>query len=83
MFFLKTNSSPLEIRAEIRTVVVGVPALCASLWLFALVDQLYSSAGDEILLMSMILFALADVTAHAKEITFTHRPPEQFRLMIS
>jgi len=38
----------------------GVLALCASIWLYALVDQLYSDAGTmKYLLMSLIMVALA------------------------
>ena len=63
MLFLKTKLlPPLEKYAPKYGpwVKYGVLALCASLWLFALVDQLYSSAGVmKYLLMSMILFALA------------------------
>ena len=38
----------------------GVLALCASVWLYALIDQLYTSAGTmKYLLMSLIIIAIA------------------------
>jgi hypothetical protein len=38
----------------------GMLAVCASVWLYALVDQLYSDAGTmKYLLMSLIMVAIA------------------------
>jgi hypothetical protein len=38
----------------------GVLAVCASTWLYALIDQLYTSAGTmKYLLMSLIMIAIA------------------------
>jgi hypothetical protein len=58
MSYLRTKLHPLE--KYWPWVKYGLLAACASMWVFALVDQLYSSAGVmKYLLMSMILFALA------------------------
>ena len=57
MSYLRSKLYPLE--RYLPWVKYGVLAVCASTWLYALVDQLYSSAGVmKYLLMSMILFAL-------------------------
>ena len=58
MSYLRSKLHPLE--KYLPWAKYGVLAVCASPWVFALVDQLYSSAGVmKYLLMSMILFALA------------------------
>ncbi len=56
--YLKSKLHPLE--RYLPWLKYGVLSICAALWLFALIDQLYSSADVmKYLLMSMILFALA------------------------
>ena len=58
MSYLKSKLHPLE--RYLPWLKYGTLGVCASLWLFALIDQLYSSADVmKYLLMSMILFALA------------------------
>jgi hypothetical protein len=58
MSFLKSKLHPVE--RYLPWVKYGVLAVCASIWLYALIDQLYSSADVmKYLLMSMILLALA------------------------
>jgi hypothetical protein len=58
MAYLKSKLHPLE--RYLPRMKYGVLGVCASVWLYALVDQLYSSAGVmKYLLMSLILFALA------------------------
>ena len=57
MSFLKSKLHPLE--RYLPWVKYGVLGMCASIWLYALVDQLYSSADVmKYLLLSMILLAL-------------------------
>lgn len=58
MAYLRSKLHPLE--RYLPWAKYGLLGLCASVWIFALVDQMYSSAGVmKYLLMSMILFALA------------------------
>ncbi len=58
MSYLRSKLHPLE--RYLPWLKYGVLAVCASLWLYALVDQLYSSADVmKYLLMSMILITLA------------------------
>ncbi|HTS40965.1 MAG TPA: hypothetical protein VMH84_10555 [Xanthobacteraceae bacterium] len=59
MSYLKSKlATPLQKYAPL--VKYGVVGLCASTWLYALVDQLYTSAHVmKYLLMSLILFAIA------------------------
>ena len=63
MSFLKTKLlPPLEKYGPkyIPWVKYGVLALCTSVWLYALVDQLYTSATTmKYLLMSLIIIAIA------------------------
>jgi hypothetical protein len=57
MSYLKSKLHPLE--RYLPWLKYGVLAVCASLWLFALVEQFYSSADVmKYLLMSLILVAL-------------------------
>jgi hypothetical protein len=58
MSYLRSKLHPLE--KYLPWIKFGVLVLCASVWLYALVDQAYSSAGAmKYLLMSMIIFAIA------------------------
>jgi hypothetical protein len=58
MSYLKSMLHPVE--RYLPWIKYGVLVACASAWLYALVDQMYSSAGVmKYLLMSLILLALA------------------------
>jgi hypothetical protein len=58
MSYLRSKLFPLEKYGA--WMKYGVLAVCSATWLFALIDQIYSSAGVmKYLLMSLILFTLA------------------------
>jgi hypothetical protein len=54
--------SYLKTKLRLPVVKYGVIALCSSVWVFALVDQLYTSAGTmKYLLMSLIMLTLVAI----------------------
>jgi hypothetical protein len=58
MSYLKSKLHPLE--KYLNWIKFGALGLCASVWVYALIDQMYTSAGAmKYLLMSLIILAIA------------------------